>query len=161
MTWYDVQDEAVLDGTPEQIVQALVDESQGRSSWWQPQMRMRQVGDLPITEIGGLIEFVVWSRVRLGRDRETSRFTARVVGKDGGRELTLRVFDGDFRGVESWTFDPVDDCHTRVALHWSMKPHGRIRLLARFVDVGAAHSKVVQEGLGAVGAYVRGRQLAA
>jgi hypothetical protein len=161
MTWYDVHDEAVLDATPEQILQALVDESQGRSNWWQPGVRMRQVGDVPITEVGGVIEFVVLARARRGGVREVRRFTARVVGTDGGRELTLRVFDGDFRGVENWTFDRVGEDHTRIGLHWSMKPHGRVRLIARFVDVRVAHSKVVQEAFGAVEAYVRGQQPAA
>ena len=153
MTRYDVRDATVLEGTPDQILQALVDETQGRSSWWQPRVRMRQLGDLPITEVGGVIEFVVSSH-----GRETLRFTARVIGRDGGRELTLRVFDGDFRGVEDWTFDPVDENHTRVGLHWWVKPHGRVRLVAPFVDVPAAHSKVLHEGFDAVEAYIRAGQ---
>jgi hypothetical protein len=156
MTRYDVHDDAVLEGTPGQVLQALVDEAQGRTSWLQPRVRMRQVGDVPMDRVGGVVEFVIPSKRH--PHRETVRFTARVIGRDGDRQLTLRVFDGHFRGVEEWTFDPVDDSHTRVDLHWWMRPRGRLRLLDRFVDVAAVHSKAVQEGFSGVAAHLQGQQ---
>ena len=69
---------------------------------------------------------------------------------DPDRRLVLEVFDGDFRGTEEWTLDPVDAGHTRIATRWRTDPQGAVRLAARFVDVPGSYSKVMQEGFRAI-----------
>ena len=147
MTTYDVLNEATIAATPAEIVTAVLEEAAGRSQWWEPSLRMRQRGDKPLPEIGAMVDITVSGGGRLGG---TARCVARVAVFDPERRLVLEYFDGDFRGTEEWTLDPVDAGHTRIATRWMTDPQGAVRLLARFVDVPGGYSKVMQEGFRAI-----------
>ena len=147
MTTYDVLNEATIAATPAEIVVAVLEEAAGRSQWWEPFLRMRQRGGKPLPEIGAVVDITVSGGGRLGN---TAHCVARVTGFDPDRRLVLEYFDGDFRGTEEWTLDPVDAGHTRIATRWMTDPQGAVRLLARFVDVPGSYSKVMQEGFRAI-----------
>ncbi len=150
MTRYDVVNEATIAATPTEIVRAILAEAAGRSQWWQPALRMRQRGDRPLPEIGAAVEFAVTGEGRVGQRWGTSRFSGRVTAFDPDRRLVLEYFDGDFRGTDEWTLVPVDAGHTRITTRWRTDPQGAVRLAARFVDVAALYSKVMQEGFRAI-----------
>jgi uncharacterized protein YndB with AHSA1/START domain len=147
MTTYDVVNEATIAATPAEIVAAVLEEAAGRSHWWEPSLRMRQRGDKPLPEIGAVVDITVSGGGRLGR---SVHFVARVTVFDPDRRLVLEYFDGDFRGAEEWTLEPVDAGHTRIATRWMTDPQGAVRLLTRFVDVPGSYSKVMQEGFRAI-----------
>jgi uncharacterized protein YndB with AHSA1/START domain len=149
MTTYDVLDEATIAATPAEIVQALLDEAAGRSHWWQPYLQMRQRGDRPLTEIGAVVDITV-NGGGLARRLATVRFSGRVAAVEPERRLVLDYFDGDFRGTQQWTLDPVDAGHTHIAVRWMTDPHGGMRLRARFADVASINSSVMQEGFRAI-----------
>ena len=146
MTTYDVLNEAAIAATPAEIVGAILEEAAGRSQWWQPFLRMRQRGDKPLPEIGAVVDIAVSGEVLPARRLAALRFSGRVAAFEPGRRLVLEYFDGDFRGTEEWTLDPVDAGHTRIATRWRTDPQGMVRLLARFADVPGSYSKVMQEG---------------
>src|SRR5215467_5277716 len=153
MTTYDVVNEATIAATPAEIVAAVLEEAAGRSHWWEPSLRMRQRGDKPLPEIGAVVDITVSGGGRLG----AAHCVARVTDFDPDRRLVLEYFDGDFRGTEEWTLNPVDAGHTRIATRWMTDPHGAVRLLARFVDVSGSYSKVMQEGFRAIEGYTTTR----
>jgi uncharacterized protein YndB with AHSA1/START domain len=155
MTTYDVLNEATIAATPAEIVAAVLEEAAGRSQWWEPSLRMRQRGDKPLPEIGAVVDITVSGGGRLGR---AAHCLARVAVFDPGRRLVLEYFDGDFRGTEEWTLDPVDTGHTRIATRWMTDPQGAARLLARFVDVPGSYSKVMQEGFRAIERFAATRR---
>ena len=155
MTTYDVLNEATIAATPAEIVVAVLEEAAGRSQWWEPSLRMRQRGDKPLPEIGAMVDITVSGAGRLGG---TARCVARVAVFDPERRLVLEYFDGDFRGTEEWTLDPVDAGHTRIATRWMTDPQGAVRLLARFVDVPGGYSKVMQEGFRAIERFTATRR---
>jgi hypothetical protein len=154
MTTYDVLNEATIAATPAEIVAAVLEEAAGRSQWWEPYLRMRQRGDKPLPEIGAVVDITV----RGGRLGGTAHCVARVADFDPERRLVLEYFDGDFRGAEEWTLDPVDAGHTRIATRWMTDPQGAVRLLARFVDVPGSYSKVMQEGFRAIERFTATRR---
>lgn len=143
MSTYDVVNEATIAATPAEIVGAFLEEAAGRSRWWQPSLKMRQRGNKPLPEIGAVVDIAVNGEGQFGR---TVHFTARVAAFEPDRRLVLRYFEGDFRGTEEWTLDPVDAGHTRVTTRWMTDPQGALRLLARLVDVPGSYSKVMRDG---------------
>ena len=155
MTTYGVLNEATIAATPAEIVAAVLEEAAGRSQWWEPSLRMRQRGDKPLPEIGAMVDITVSGGGRLGG---TAHCVARVAVFDPERRLVLEYFDGDFRGTEEWTLDPVDAGHTRIATRWMTDPQGAVRLLARFVDVPGGYSKVMREGFRAIERFTATRR---
>ena len=155
MTTYDVLNEATIAATPAEIVVAVLEEAAGRSRWWEPSLRMRQRGDKALPEIGAAVDITVSGGGRLGG---SAHFVARVTDFDPDRRLVLEYFDGDFRGTEEWTLNPVDAGHTRIATRWMTDPQGAVRLLARFVDVPGSYSKVMQEGFRAIERFTATRR---
>jgi polyketide cyclase/dehydrase/lipid transport protein len=158
MATYDVLNEAAIAATPAEAVDALLAEAAGRSQWWQPSLRMRQRGDRPLPEMGAVVDITVSIGGPLGRRLAAVRFSARVTAFEPGRRLVLEYFEGDFRGTEEWTLDPVDAEHTRIATRWKTDPQGTVRLLARFADVPGSYSKVMQEGFRGIERYAADRR---
>jgi hypothetical protein len=158
VTRYDVSNEATIAATPAEIVGAFLEEAAGRSQWWRPFVQMRQHGSKPLPEIGAAVEITVASESLLGQRWFTARFRERVAAFDPDRRLVLEVFDGDFRGTEEWTLEPVDAGHTRIATRWRTDPQGAVRLAARFVDIPGSYSKVMREGFRAIERFAAGRR---
>ena len=158
MTRYDVSNEATIAATPAEIVGAFLEEAAGRSQWWRPLVRMRQRGSRPLPEIGAAVNITVVGGERLDQQWRTVRFAERVAAFDPDRRLLLEVFDGDFRGTEEWTLEPVDAGHTRIATRWRTDPQGAVRLAAAFVDVPGSYSKVMREGFRAIERFTASRR---
>ena len=157
MTRYDVSNKATIAATPAEIVGAFLDEAAGRSQWWQPAVRMRQRGGKPLPEIGAAVDITVTGQALLDQ-HWTARFSGRVTAFTPDRRLVLEYFDGDFRGSEEWTVDPVDAGHTRITTRWRADPQGAVRLAARFMDIPGSYSKVMQQGFRAIERFTaRGR----
>ncbi len=152
MTRYDVSNAATIAATPAEIVRALLDEAAGRSQWWRPSLRMRQRGSRPLPEIGAAVDITVTG------EPWTARFSARVTAFEPDKRLVLTYYDGDFRGTEEWTLDPVDAGHSRIATRWKTEPQGVVRLATRFVDISGSYSKVMQEGFRAIERYTARRR---
>lgn len=158
MTRYDVSNEATIAATPGEIVSAFLEEAAGRSQWWRPFVRMRQRGNKPLPEIGAAVEITVTGGSGLGQRLWTARFSERVTDFEPDRRLVLECFDGDFRGSEEWTVDPVDAERTRVVTRWRTDPQGVVRVAARFVDVPGSYSKVMQRGFRAIERFAAERR---
>lgn len=158
MTRYDVSNDATIAATPAEIIGAFVAEAAGRSQWWRPYVRMRQRGGKPLPEIGAAVEITVTGGSGLGAGLGTARFSGRVTAFEPDRRLVLEYLDGDFRGTEEWTVDPVDAGHTRIVTRWRTDPQGALRLAARFVDIPGSYSKVMQEGFRAIERFTARRR---
>ncbi len=157
MTTYDVLDEATIAADPAEVVQALLDEAAGRSTWWQPHLRMRQRGDKPPTETGAVVDITVVGG-GLPQRLATVRFSGRVTAYEPERRLVLDYFDGDFRGTAEWMLTPVGTGHTHIAVRFRTDPHGGMRLRARFADVPGINSTVMQKGFRAIERYAAGKR---
>lgn len=154
MATYDVVNEAIVTATPTEIVDAFLDEAAGRSRWWQPFLRMQPRGDKPLPEIGAMVDITVSGEGGLGQRWGSVRFLGRVTAFEPDRRLALEYFGGDFRGTDEWKLDPVDATHTRVVTRWRTDPQGRVRFVARLVNVPGSYSKVMHEGFRAIERFI-------
>lgn len=139
MARYDVVDEALLPGTPEQTWAAFEDELAGRSTWWHPSGRMRLRAPDSGIEVGAIVDLAAsqsgdvdarWGVVRLAR---------RFVSVDPPNSMREEYVDGIFRGTLDTTLERVDDHTTRLRTHWMADLHGPLRWLLRFLDMEAIH----------------------
>ncbi len=78
MAKYDLRDEAIVGLEPGEIIQALVDEAAGRSSWGHPRMRMRQRGDAAFNQVGAVLDLAISPTGHVDRRWGNLHLTARV-----------------------------------------------------------------------------------
>lgn len=158
MAKYDLRDEAIVGLKPAEIVQALVDEAAGRSSWWHPWIRMRQRGDAAFNEAGAVLDLTMSPNGHVDRHWGNLHLTARVTTVTPGRRVQMD-YSGDLAGTATWTFDPVDDDHTRLATRWVEDPHSLlVRLLAPLVNLPRTHTRVMQEAFRSLERYATARR---
>lgn len=157
LTRYDVSNSAIIAATPGEIIGAFLEEAAGRSQWWRPYVRMRQRGAKALPQIGAAVDIAVAGPGTLDQ-RWSTRMAGRVTAFEPDRRLILEYFEGDFRGTEEWSVDPVDAGHTRVTTRWRTDPQGMVWLAARFVDVPGSYSKVMREGFRAIERFTAGRR---
>ena len=89
-----------------------------------------------------------------------ARFATRVTERDPGRVVT-EYFDGAFRGHAVLTTEKVANGRTRIRNDWQTQTHGlAMGLLARLFDIGAGHSRVMQEGYAGMERYIADKRTA-
>ncbi len=143
----------VIRATPEEIEAAFADEAAGRSDWWAPNVRMRTEGGRSPNEVGAVTEYRVAANGRADRPG-AARFSTRVTEREPGRVGT-EYFDGAFRGHAVLTMERVAEGRTRIRNDWQTQTHGWVMgVLARIVDIGAGHSKVMREGFAGTERYI-------
>jgi len=142
----DAVDEAVIDSPALVVFRAILDEAAGVTHWWMPHWESKLRGETPIDRVGAVFDISIHGR---GTPRFSGKITKIVEG-----ELIEVEFGGDFVGTGTWTFEPVDR-GTRVRYRWAVKPRRlSFVLLSPFIDMGKAHSDVMQKGFKALGNYL-------
>jgi hypothetical protein len=143
MTKYDSVTEAVIEASPSECWDALMEEAEGRSTWWRPYVTLRRRGDIPADQVGSVLEVAANAHPehRIG----TARWAERTVVLEPGHKKVMENFEGAFRGTTTWTFEPVDSGRTRVTVRFAADPAGVMKLLSRLVDVNAVNRKVFDE----------------
>ena len=155
---FHVVDEAVIDATPQEIEAAFADEAAGRSAWWAPKVRMRTRDGREPNEIGAIMDYRVNTNGRADR-MGAVRFATRVTDSEPGRVVTEYV-DGAFRGQAVLTTESVAEGRTRICNDWQTQTHGPVMgIIARLLDIGAGHSRAVQEGYAGMERYISGRRM--
>lgn len=95
----------------------------------------------------------------LDRRLDTAHFEGRVVAVEPARRISFEYYGGDFRGTAEWTFDKVDETHTRVAFRWTVSPARLMRFWTLFIDVPSQHSSVMRKGFAGLAKYVASRRV--
>ncbi len=86
------------------------------------------------------------------------RLTARVTSVTPERRVQMD-YSGDLVGTVTWTFDPVDDGHTRIATRWVEDPHSLlVRLLAPLANLPRVHTRVMQKAFRSLERYTIARR---
>ncbi|MCB5178554.1 SRPBCC family protein [Streptomyces antimicrobicus] len=139
MTPYDLIDEAVIDAPAAAVWDALITEFRGAKQWWVPHNTFATVSGSP-DAVGGEVAVTVHTK---GVDNGglKLRFTARTTAVQPGRRLDIAYVDGVFRGPSTFTLEPLADGRTRLAMHFTARPHGWLKLLSKVADLGAEHSR--------------------
>jgi hypothetical protein len=163
MARYEVIDEAVIEGTPEQIWSACEDEMTGRSSWWLPYATPKLRGGGSGYSVGAIIDVGVSSFGRMDRHQRlgVTRFAERVTELDRPRRLVTEFIEGAFRGTMETTLEPIDPEHTTITDRWRADPHGLQGLILRLFDVSAAHTTVMRARHAGIQHYLTTQRAAA
>ncbi|MGX7829490.1 SRPBCC family protein [Actinokineospora sp. 24-640] len=156
MTHYDLIDEAFIDAPPAAVWTALVDELAGARAWWTPHNTFEPGATRP-DEVGGEVRVTVHAK-GVDNGGPKLRFTGRTTVSEPRRRLVTEYYAGVFRGRSEIVLDAVDGGErTRIAFHFTARPHGWLRFLAKVVDIGLQHSKGTQSAFTNLNALVGGR----
>ncbi|MFJ3633217.1 SRPBCC family protein [Streptomyces sp. NPDC090112] len=139
MTTYDLIDEAVIDAPADAVWEALVAEFRGAGQWWVPHNTFTAVSGAP-DSVGARVGVTVHTK---GVDKGglKLRFTSRTVAVEPGRRLDIEYVDGVFRGPSTFLLEPLEGGRTRISMHFTGRPHGWLKVLAKVADLGAEHSR--------------------
>lgn len=133
----------------------MTDAGRGVADWWAPYLRIRLKGEVPEGLVGAMFEIAANEKGDLA-SRRTSHFTGRVREAVEDRRMVLDYVAGDFRGTGEWTLEPSESGGTHLKMRWRADPRGLTRWsVSWFVDVGAAHSEVMQRGFEQLESYLR------
>ncbi|CAB4962650.1 MAG: hypothetical protein F2840_11540 [Actinobacteria bacterium] len=162
MATYECVDEMTIEATPPECFESLMAEVAGHSTWWEPFVvaRPRAQSRADDEGAGNYLKAKSEERQETALETElrasaggttdrywsTTRRSIQVTGIETNRRVVMKEVDGDFRGVEEWTFEPMDADRTLVRVHWLTQPHGRMRLKSLLGGVVDDHSLIVREG---------------
>jgi len=144
----DVVDEAIINSQPSVVFKALIGEFEGAKSWWMPHWEAKPRGEVPFSQIGGIIDITVH---RIGTPRWAARSTEIVPDK----LLKAEFFEGDFLGNGEWTLEPIED-KTKVKFRFNVKTNKLLfTIVSPVVNIGNIHSDVMQKGFLQLDKYLR------
>jgi hypothetical protein len=144
----DALDEAIINSQPSIVFKALIDEFEGAKSWWMPHWEAKPGGEVPFSQIGGIIDITVH---RIGTPRWSAISTEIVPD----RILRAEFFEGDFLGYGEWTLEPIED-KTKVKFRFNVKTNKLLfTIVSPVVNIGNIHSDVMQKGFLQLDKYLR------
>ena len=154
MSTYKVVSQRIVAGTPAQCWQAVLDEVEGRSRWWQPfVMQHIHVGSRA-DQLGSEIEGSASVEGHPDRLWGTVTWVSRLTEMVPERRLTWEYVEGSFSGSITWTFAPVGDDHTHITVQWYADPIGANRMLANFYDEPSDQARIMERGFDGLSKYI-------
>ena len=149
-----VVDEAIMNADPSAVLEAVIDECNGRTHWWMPSLDAIPRGGESNGEEGSVIDITVH---HLGTPKPGVRLAKLVEGK----ALTREVFEGDSLGVGEWTFEPIEPGKTKIVSRWDVVPKRLLYRLFLASMLGRVHSGVMRAGFEGMNRYLTQRTVTA
>jgi hypothetical protein len=146
--------ETTIAGSRADCYAALIDEAEGRASWWEPYIVERPKGDLPVTTPGAEVVVTASTSGHPERARSSSTWTQRTTVAEPNSVFAFEYVDGDFRGYASWTFTDAEPGYTHIAVRFVADPVGRLRLLSYLLPIARQRERVNAYGFEAMERYV-------
>jgi hypothetical protein len=142
-------DEAIINGSPQVVYKAILNEYGGVTHWWTFVQESILRGNIPIDREGAVVDIIIHSE----RARGTPKFSYKLTKMVEAQSIDVEIM-GDIAGAGKWTFEPIEG-KTRAKFEWDVKPQRLIYvLLSPFVDMGKIHSDVMQKGYKALNDYL-------
>jgi len=143
----DVTDEAVIDSQPMDVYKAILNELSGYTHWWLPHIEFKPEGS--IDREGAIFDATINPKSRL-----SVKCSAKITKLVAAKAIELEYFSGDFVGTGTYEFEPKDE-KTILRYRFNVKPKKPLMsFLAHFINVGKAHSKVMQQGFKACNSHL-------
>jgi len=139
MVKYDVTDEAIINASPKVVYKSVIDEMDGKTSWWMPHRSLELREGDSYGQVGALLDSTV-------RSRFTTQFTTKTVEVKANEMIRVEYVEGALRGEGLWKF-PSQKGKTKISYRWQTKPAGWfLRIIGPFLPVRKSHSKVMKAG---------------
>ena len=148
MAKYDVTDEAIINASPDVIYNAVIDEMDGKTSWWKPHRSMKLREGDSYGKVGALLDSTIPIHGRLA-----TRFTTETVEVKNNEMIRVHYVGGAFRGEGLWKCESLEG-NTKLSYRWRTSPSGFLRVLAPFLPVKKSHSHVTEVGFNNLGKYL-------
>ncbi len=141
-------DEATIDGSPQIVFGALMDEFLGVSGWWKPHLEFKIRGNEKVVQKGTIMDVTILSR--FGKRKVVEK----VVEIKTDKLVKIKYLEGDTIGTGKWTFQPYDG-KTQVKFHWMGNSNRLlINILSPIINISKHHSEIFHLGFKGLNLYV-------
>jgi len=138
---YDVTDEAIINASPDVVFNAVIDEHDGKTSWWMPHLSAKLREGDSYGKVGALLDNIVGVHGKF-----PIKFTTKTVEVRNSEMIRVDYVKGAFRGEGLWKFERLEG-KTKLSYRWRTSPSGLLlRIMAPFLPVKKSHSDVIKAG---------------
>ena len=142
----DVTDEGIVEATPLEVYQAILNELSGVTHWW-PMTVYKLRGDIPIDHEGAISDAAAGNRL------VTIRASFKVTRIVESKSIELEI-SGDIIGTGKWLFEPTDG-KTRVQYQFKVRTNRLLfSVLSPFGNLEKGHSDEVQKVFKALNSFL-------
>ena len=139
MAKYDVTDEAIINASPDVVYNAVIDEMDGKTSWWMPHRSTKLREGDSYSKVGALLASTVHGKLPV-------KFTTKTVEAKNNEMIRVNYVEGAFRGEGLWKFESLEG-KTKLSYRWRTSPSGLLlRIMAPFLPIEKSHSDVMKAG---------------
>ena len=139
MAKYDVTDEAIIDASPEVVYNAIIDEMDGKTSWWLPHRSTKLREGDSYGEVGALLDSTVHGKLPI-------KFTTKTVEVNKNEMIRVNYVGGALIGEGLWKFESLEG-KTKLSYRWRTSPSGLLlRIIAPLLPFEKNHSDVMKAG---------------
>ena len=150
MARYNVTDEAIIKASPKVVYQAVIDEMDGKTTWWLPHRSLQLREGDSYCQVGALLDSTVHGTF-------TTRFTTKTVEVKNNEMIRVSYVEGAFRGEGLWRFRSHKG-RTMLSYRWQTSPVGWfLQIIGPFLPVKQSHSKLMQAGFENLNKYLEER----
>ncbi len=137
---YNITDEAVIDAKIDDVYKAVIDENDGKTSWWMPHRSSKLLKGDTWGKVGSVNNITVNSKPPI-------QFTQKTVEVENKKLVRVVYLKGAFKGEGLWKFEDLGD-KTKLSYRWKASPAGFIllRILVYLFPMEKGHSKTMKEG---------------
>ncbi|MFB7123398.1 SRPBCC family protein [Kitasatospora xanthocidica] len=138
-------DRAILDHPTHAVWEAIVDELNGRTTWWHPH-NTHQPGPTGPQQEGGTTTTTVHTG-GVGKPGPKLRFTSTTTHATPDARLT-QSHTGHFHGTTTYQLTPHNDgAQTLLTVTFATTPHGLAKFLHKLTNLTAKHTTATQRAL--------------
>ena len=139
MAKYDVTDETIIDASPEVVYNAIIDEMDGKTSWWLPHRSTKLREGDSYGEVGALLDSTVHGKLPI-------KFTTKTVEVNKNEMIRVNYVGGALIGEGLWKFESLEG-KTKLSYRWRTSPSGLLlRIIAPLLPFEKNHSDVMKAG---------------
>ncbi|MFM1966230.1 MAG: hypothetical protein RL134_1955 [Actinomycetota bacterium] len=154
MSGVNLMAKGTVHAAPQRCTQAVMDEVEGRSSWWHPHLLLRHRPATPHDGVGLVVDAIGNPVGRPDRMRGTTRWAMRLDGYTPGREMRWTYIEGHYLGWAIWEFSDMGDGRTRISVVGEIHPAGWNHVRALFTDYVFEQMRIIQHGIAGLNRYL-------
>lgn len=147
MAKYDVTDEATINASPDVVYKALIDEIDGKTSWWMPHLSSKLREGDSCGKVGALLEMTV-------HGKRPVKLTTKAVEVKNNEMIRVSYVEGALSGEGLWKLEGIEG-KTKLSYRWQTSPSGLLmRIMALFLPIEKKHSDVMKAGFNNLNKFI-------
>jgi hypothetical protein len=145
----DVTDEAIIESSPINVYNAILNEISGITQRWMPHLQCKSRNGKLIDCEDDIFDATIRPKSIL-----KARVSCTITKLEEAKSIAIQ-YAGDFAGTGLYTFESADE-GTRIKFRFNVKFNNPLAtLLSPFVNIPKGHSEVMQQGFKACNNYLK------